>query len=122
MSPIASTPGVDLKHDPALRSLREAVGKVVGSVFYATLLKQMRSSPLRGEFGHGGYGEKVFAAQLDAELAGRAGMTGQSDLTAALLERLADQQLRVTRQDGNPVPPANAGESSREAQPTGEPM
>jgi len=108
-------------HDPALRSLREVTGKVVGSVFYATLLKQMRSSPLRGEFGHGGYGEKVFEAQLDAELAARAGMAGQSDLTNSLVERLADQQLRMTHSDDSPVEPANPSGSTRNAQPAEDP-
>ena len=121
LSPVAPTPAIDVRHDPALGALREVVGKVVGSVFYATLLKQMRNSPLRAEVGHGGHGEKVFEAQLDAELAGRAGVAGQGDVAAALLGRLADQQLRVNRAGHGSVNGVNAGESTRGAQPTGDP-
>ena len=82
-------------HDPRLKRLREAAGEMIGSVFYETLLRTMRSSPLRSELGHGGAGEKVFQGQLDAELAGRAGRASRNGLMLAVLERLADQQLRM---------------------------
>lgn len=95
MSTIASIQSLDPAHDPRLARLREAAGEIVGAVFYGTLLKQMRSSPLRSELGHGGHGEKVFEAQLDAELATRAGQSGRNELTMALFERLSSQQLRI---------------------------
>jgi hypothetical protein len=85
---------------PELKALRQAVGKVVGSVFYQTLLKSMRESPLRSEVGHGGYGERVFERRLDAELAARAGVASRNRLAVAMLERLADQQLRMQRCEG----------------------
>lgn len=97
MSPTASTGPSDIMHDPRLQPLREAAGEVIGSVFYETLLKMARNSPLRGEFGHGGYGERVFQGRLDAELAARAGKAGRNSLTAALVEHLADQHLRSQR-------------------------
>ena len=85
-------------HDPRLERLRQTAGKVIGAVFYETLLRTMRSSPLRSEFGRGGHAEKVFEGQLDAELASRAGSASRNGLAAVMLERLADQQLRVDRQ------------------------
>lgn len=94
MSTIASTHNIDLLHDPKLAPLREAAGKVIGAVFYGTLLKTMRNSPLRGELGHGGHGENVFQSQLDTELAKRAGIANRNTLSLAVLERLAPQQLR----------------------------
>ena len=84
-------------HDPRLERLRQTAGKVIGAVFYETLLRTMRSSPLRSEFGRGGHAEKVFEGQLDAELASRAGAASRNGLATVMLERLAEQQLRVDR-------------------------
>ena len=95
MSDVSPASGIDLQTDPRLAQLRRTTGQVVGTIFYGTLLKSMRNSALRGEYGHGGYGEKVFEGQLDAELATRAGMAKQNGLTAAVLARLAPQQLRI---------------------------
>ena len=101
MSPTASSQNIELARDPRLAPLREVAGKVVGAVFYGTLLKTMRASPLRSELGHGGRGEKVFEAQLDAELAQRAGRASRNELTVALFERLSSQQLRIERVEEN---------------------
>lgn len=81
-----------------LASLRRVTGQVVGSVFFGTLLKTMRQSVLRGPYGHGGRGEDVFAAQLDAVLAERAGTAVQRGLGEALYARLRPQQERMTAQ------------------------
>ena len=71
------------------KELREAVGSVVGTVFYGTLLKAMRNSVLKGEFGHGGRGEEVFQAQLDQMLVERVGQASGFSLHEALYKRLA---------------------------------
>lgn len=67
--------------------LREAAQKLVGEVFYGTLLRQLRDSALKGEYGHGGRGEEVFRGQLDQVLASRAGTSGDNELTDALVKR-----------------------------------
>jgi Rod binding domain-containing protein len=82
--------------DPTLKKLRTSVDKVVGSVFYGTLLKTMRASPLKGKFGHGGRGEEVFSAQLDQMLAEKAGQARRYSLNDALYEHLARQPTRTT--------------------------
>ena len=81
--------------DPSLGPLREAVNRVVGSVFYGTLLQQMRASSLKGTYGHGGRGEEVFAAQLDQVLAERAGQAGRSNIGEAIVRSYARQQQRI---------------------------
>lgn len=80
-----------------LVTLRETVGQVFGSVFFGTLLKAMRESELKGPFGHGGYGEEVFSAQLHGVLAERAGMSMQHGLADAVYGRLARQQERISK-------------------------
>lgn len=54
-------------------TLRRTVGEFVGGVFYGTILRQMQSSKLKGEYMHGGRGEEVFQGQLGIELAKRMG-------------------------------------------------
>jgi len=68
--------------------LRRAVQEVVGSVFFAPMLKMARANPLKGEYMHGGKGEDIFGAQLDMELARLASHRVQGGLTEALLRRL----------------------------------
>jgi hypothetical protein len=85
----------DVMHDPRLKKLREVTGQVIGSVFYGTLLRTMRESPLKGKYGHGGYGETVFQGQLDQVLAEQAGSAQRGNLTGAVVDRLAKQQLRI---------------------------
>ncbi len=89
-------PGFDRLDQPPA-ALREAAGRVVGSVFYGTLLRQMRASGLKGEYGHGGRGEEVFQAQMDQIFAEEAGRAGRSNLVDAIVERLARQQSALDR-------------------------
>lgn len=79
-----------------LRRLRESTGQVVGSVFYGTMLKAMRSSSIKGPHGHGGRGEEVFAAQLDALLARRMGEASRGGLAETLYRSLEGQQERIS--------------------------
>jgi len=72
---------------PARSALRRAADELVGEVFYGTLLRQMRQSPLKGKYGHGGRGEEVFQGQLDAVFAARAGQARGGDLAAAVVKR-----------------------------------
>lgn len=80
-----------------LDRLREVSGRVMGSVFFGTLLKTMRNSTLQGAYGHGGRGEEVFAAQLDEIIAERMGTTSSLGLTTALYDRFQSQQQRVSQ-------------------------
>ncbi|MGB0716399.1 MAG: rod-binding protein [Phycisphaerae bacterium] len=88
-------------NDPAvqkdLNQLREAAGEVVGTVFYGTLMKMMRESKLKGEYGHGGRGEEVFSAQLHDQYAREMGGR-QQGLADALYQRLEQQQVIVSQQ------------------------
>ena len=67
--------------------LQQAVQEVVGSVFFAPMLKMARENPLKGKYMHGGRGEDIFGAQLDMELARRASHRVQGGLTDALVKR-----------------------------------
>lgn len=79
-----------------LHKLRETAGRVVGSVFFAILLRQMRESGLKGEYGHGGRGEEVFSAQLHQIIAERMGMSGNNALTDALYRSYERQQRIIS--------------------------
>lgn len=80
----------------ALAQLRSATGKVVGSLFYGTLLKQMReSSEMKGVYGRGGRGEEIFSAQLHGILAERAGAAAHNGLGEALYRSLEQQTRRI---------------------------
>lgn len=92
---MTSMPG-RAQHD--LHQLRETTGRVLGSVFYGTLLATMRESKLKGPYGHGGRGEEVFAAQLHGLLAERAGSTLHRELTDGLLRGLEKQQRLISAQ------------------------
>lgn len=93
----AASPVNSRSDDPGLAKLSDAVDQVVGSVFYGTLLRTMRSSSLQGPYGHGGRGEEVFGAQLDQVLAERAGRARGYGLAEAVVRQLAGQQLRIDR-------------------------
>ena len=94
-------PGVDTIEElgagqgSRLQRLDEAAKQIVGSVFYGTMLKTMRESEMRGNFGHGGRGEEVFAAQLDGVIAERAGKASQGGLAEFLYQRLERQQRLI---------------------------
>jgi hypothetical protein len=92
MAPVQDPVACDLER------LRKTVGQVFGSVFYGTLLKTMRESELKGPYGHGGYGEEVFSAQLHGLLAERAGTSMHNGLVDAVYEALAQQQELISKQ------------------------
>jgi hypothetical protein len=79
-----------------LSRLRETSGRVVGSLFFGTLLKAMRESTLKGQFGHGGRGEEVFAGQLHQLLAERLGESLDRGPQEAMVRRLQRQQALVS--------------------------
>ena len=87
-----------------LMQLRETAGKVVGRVFFSTLLKQMRESNLRGEYGHGGRGEEVFSAQLHDIIAERLGTAGGSTLTEAVYQTYERQQRTISEYQRSVMP------------------
>lgn len=92
---------------PNLARLRKTAGKVVGSVFYGTMLKMLRTSEMKGKYGHGGRAEEVFGAQLDAIRAESLGASQQLELTDVLYKRLASQQIRMDRATGAATSAAN---------------
>lgn len=80
---------------PADRELKSRINEFVGLVFYGQLLKAMQNSSLKGEIGHGGRGEEVFAGQLHLELAQRAGKASASPLTQAIYRQLVTPSRRA---------------------------
>lgn len=79
------------------RRLEQVAGEVVGQIFFAPLLAQMRSSGLKGEFGHGGRGEEVFGAQLDSLLASEIGKSKQSPIAEVICRRYSALQRANSR-------------------------
>jgi len=69
--------------------LRRTVDEFVGVTFFGEMLKIARNSSLKGELGHGGWGEEVFGGQLDLELARRAGRGMRNRLSNAIYNRFA---------------------------------
>jgi len=97
-TPMLATSGIaDIGVARDLHRLKQTAGQVVGNVFFGTLLKMMRESPLKGKYGHGGRGEEVFAGQLHGVLAEKAGTAMKRGLGEVLYERLAHQQELITR-------------------------
>ena len=89
----------ELPFDPVaedLRTLRETAEKVVGLVFYGAMLKAMRDSGIKGEYGHGGRGEEVFAAQLHNLYAERLGGAQSGGLPSTLYRTLEKQQRAIS--------------------------
>lgn len=82
--------------------IREATGRIMGSVFFGTLLKVMRESTLKGAYGHGGRGEEVFAAQLHGLIAEELGMAMRRGPVAAISKQLSHQAELVGRQAQSP--------------------
>ncbi len=78
--------GASLEQRKAM--LRQAADELVGVTFFGTMLKMARNSRLKGSFGHGGRGEDIFGAQLDQELARRAGQGMKNGLSEAIYNRL----------------------------------
>lgn len=96
MESLASVPGSP--PPPEHPGLRRAIDQLVGSVFYGAMLRSLRASTMKGEYGHGGHGEEVFQAQLDQIIAERAGQAQRYSLNNAIYERLAQQQSRIEQQ------------------------
>ncbi|MEE9297402.1 MAG: hypothetical protein V3W34_20885 [Phycisphaerae bacterium] len=71
--------------------LRSTINRVMGATFFGPLLKMGRESTFvfKGTVGHGGHGEDVFGAQLDAILAERAGLATNYDLSDVLFRRFS---------------------------------
>lgn len=93
-TPSSSAPRLSAQ-TPRIPELRDLTRKIVGRVFYGALLEQMRSSTLKGTYMHGGRGENVFGAQLDAIRAEHMGQQERRGLADALYRQLAPQQARM---------------------------
>ena len=78
---------------PAQRqaTLRQTINEAVGVTFFEPMLKAAHNSKLKGKYGHGGQGEKVFQGQLDAQLAASMGRGVKTDLGEALYRKLTRQ-------------------------------
>jgi Rod binding domain-containing protein len=89
VSDIQLSPGLATTLPPGQlhAALRQAANEVVGTVFYAPMLKMARENPFKGKYGHGGRGEEVFGAQLDMELARRASHRLDGGLADAIVRR-----------------------------------
>lgn len=94
----AARTGASARVERDLTQLRKVSGQIVGSVFFGTLLKSMRESPLKGKYGHGGRGEEVFSAQLHEIYAERVGNSMQNGVTQAIYKRLEHQQQLYSTQ------------------------
>ncbi len=82
----------------AVGKLREASGKLVGSVFFGKMLETMRNNPLKGKYGHGGRGEEVFSAQFHGLIAERLGNSGNNSLGQLITKSLQRQQQLIEKQ------------------------
>ncbi len=98
VTPIDSASTPHASANASLTQLRETTDRVVGSIFYGEMLKSMRNSVIQGEYGHGGRGEEVFGAQLDALLAERMGSASSGGLANSLFEHMEAQQRRMNPQ------------------------
>lgn len=76
-----------------LAELRTASEQLVGITFLQTLLKTARNSSLKGEFGHGGRGEEMFAEQLDAVFAESTAASSRFALVDEIYNRMAKRYL-----------------------------
>jgi hypothetical protein len=103
VTPTTATANDAARVQREMTRLDDVTGKVVGSVFFGTLLRSMRQSEMKGAYGHGGRGEEVFAGQLHGIYAEQVGRSMRGGLKEALLDRLARQQELMTRQ--RPTPP-----------------
>lgn len=79
-----------------LMRLRETADRVVGSIFFGTMLKTMRHSEMKGPYGHGGRAEEVFGAQLHGLYAERLGAAHQGGLQDTVYRALEKQQRSMS--------------------------
>ncbi len=90
-------PAVRSGTDRVQRELQQSVNQVVGSIFYGTLMRQLRDSTLKGAYGHGGFGEKVFQGQLHEVFAEQAGEARTFRFADTIARRLVEAQTRLER-------------------------
>jgi hypothetical protein len=90
---------IDRGVNAPVNKLRETAGKIVGRVFYGTMLKMLRESGLKGKYGHGGRGEEVFSAQLHNIFAERMGQADGNPLTEAMVKAYL-KQAECMNKDG----------------------
>lgn len=81
----------------ARTNLKNASDELVGSVFYGTMLRQLRSETLKGKYGHGGRGEEVFQAQLDQVLAKEMGKGKNGNLSDAIVDRFERNAIHAAQ-------------------------
>lgn len=86
---VAATPQTETTSAEAraAEGLRQTACKLVGEVFYGTLLRQYRSMSPKAKYGHGGRGEEIFQGQLDQIFAERAGSRTRGGLADAIVQR-----------------------------------
>lgn len=68
---------------------REVVREMVGQVFFGQILKMARNSAFKSDLMHGGRGEDIFGAQLDAEFAHQLGQKMNNQLTESIYRRVS---------------------------------
>ena len=73
-------------HDPA--TIRDAAARMVSELFFVPTLAQMREFPFGNEFGHGGWGEAVFAEHLHQRIADAVATAERGGLVDQLARRL----------------------------------
>lgn len=78
-------------------ALEQAAKEVVSSTFFGEMLKLARKNPFKSEMFHGGRGEEMFQAQLDSELARRAGTSVKNNLSDAIVKRLSTTASGIAR-------------------------
>ncbi len=99
VSPIATNPlasaatDAQRENQTKLAELRHAAEQLVGITFFQTLLQSAHNSTLKGSFGHGGRGEEMFTAQLDAMFAERAAESSRFGLADEIYKRMAKRFL-----------------------------
>ena len=86
VTPPTST-NTDVAKSAATSQLKQAADEIVGSVFYGTMLRQIRSSEFKGKYGHGGRSEAVFQAQLDQIFAKEMGRSKNWNISEAIVDR-----------------------------------
>ena len=92
---------VDTGANAPAERLRETAGKIVGRVFYGTMLKMLRESGLKGKYGHGGRGEEAFSAQLHDIFAERMGQADGNPLTEAVVKAYLKQAECISGEGGS---------------------
>lgn len=73
------------------RELKRTIGEMVGTVFFEPILRSVRTSKLKGTYGHGGRGEEIFSAQLHELMAKAIGRSQNFGINEALYRRFADR-------------------------------